>query len=793
MRAALLTTVAALALTPAAALAQEQTPPASTTANDDQGISDIVVTAQRREESLQRAAVPVDVVSGADLVAAGATGATALTQLIPSLVVEPSSTGNLIFMRGVGNFTVVPTSDPAIAFNYDGVYIGRPTSTTGAFYDLARIEVLKGPQGTLYGRNATGGAINVIPNRPVLGQMSGHLTASYGNYDALTVEGAINLPLGERGAVRISGTIVDRDGYLADGTSDEVAQGIRVQAMGEITDNLTVRVAGDYSHVGGFGYSVSYTGAFALNPVAGTYTFVPATTPVSEGLYTPAAQAFRQTIFIPLAGRRLDALAPAPFQDNSFYGFNAELAWNIGIGTLTFIPSFRAANLDYLASAAAFNARQRETDEQYSFELRLAGNRIGAFEYVLGAFYYNERLDYRQIINLPVQTAWIDQFLTTESWAPFARVTAHLNDRLRLVGGIRYTEDDKTFRSSAISGTVICNVRVAGVPSCPTVPLLPLVDNPSQLPFPFPPQGVPALPIGTTGAIISRGDTAFNSTLSDSRITWRAAVEFDVAPRSLLYASVETGYRSGGFSAAVGRETYNPEYITAYTVGMKNRLLGNRLQLDLEAFYWDYRDQQVNRVGLDATGRTSNFTSNVGRAEIYGFEVNARALVTPTTLLSADIAYVHTSNEEYVFGVGAQAPPLTGCPFTLSGAQYLIDCSGFPANNAPRWTVNLAAQQTIPVGNDFQFILGADTQYKSGRYINFYYVREGGGFVDHSWQTNARIAFGPSDDRWSVALYVRNIENNRIPVFFSPAPITNIGVAGTTAPRTYGIQGTIRF
>jgi iron complex outermembrane receptor protein len=371
-------------------------------------------------------------------------------------------------------------------------------------------------------------------------------------------------------------------------------------------------------------------------------------------------------------------------------------------------------------------------------------------------------------------------------------VTANINDRLRLVGGIRYTDDSKTFRSVGISGTVVCNARVNNVPSCPNVPLMPLVDFPNQLPFPFPPQGVPALPIGTTGAIIARSDTLFNSALADDRITWRAAVEYDVAPRSLLYASIETGYRSGGFAAAVGRETYNPEYITAYTLGMKNRLLGNRLQLDIEAFYWDYTDQQVNRVGLDATGRTSNFTSNVGKAEIYGVEVNARALVTRTTMLSADIAYVHTRNEDYVFSVGAQTPPLTGCPFTLSGNQYLIDCSGFPANNAPEWTINLAAQQTIPLG-EYQFVLGADTQYKSGRYINFYYVTAGGGYVDHSWVSNAQIAFGPVDERWSLALYVRNIEDNRIPAFFSPAPITNLAVVGTSPPRTYGIRGSIRF
>lgn len=166
-------------------------------------LGDIIVTAQRREESSQRAAVAIDVVSGADLVSSGTTNAALLTRIAPSLVVEQTSNGNVIFLRGVGNFSVVPTSDPAVAFNIDNVYIGRPTSTTGSFYDLARIEVLKGPQGTLYGRNATGGAVNIIPEHPHPGENSGYATASYGNYNAFTGEGAINLALGENGAARL--------------------------------------------------------------------------------------------------------------------------------------------------------------------------------------------------------------------------------------------------------------------------------------------------------------------------------------------------------------------------------------------------------------------------------------------------------------------------------------------------------------------------------------------------------------------------------------------------------------
>ncbi len=228
MRATLLTTTAILLSLPGTAIAQKSTSqaapipaPTDHAATDEAGLGDIVVTAQRRVESSQRAAIPLAVIDGATLTSAGITQASRLNELAPALSIEPSSTGNLIFLRGVGNFTVTAASDPAIAFNYDGVYIGRPTSTTGVFYDLERVEILKGPQGILYGRNATGGAINILPAQPRIGETSGYVTAAYGNYSTFNAEGALNLPVGENGAFRIAATTSNHDGYLQDGTSDE--------------------------------------------------------------------------------------------------------------------------------------------------------------------------------------------------------------------------------------------------------------------------------------------------------------------------------------------------------------------------------------------------------------------------------------------------------------------------------------------------------------------------------------------------------------------------------------------
>ena len=795
MRKLLLTTTALFVAMPQMAFAQQQ----DAEQTDDEssqpaGLRTIVVTAQRVEENSQRAAVAVDVLDGSDLVEAGITDAGRLGELVPAVTISKQGTGNQIFVRGVGNFTVVPVSDPAIAFNYDGVYIGRPSSTTASFFDLQRIEVLKGPQGTLYGRNATGGAINVIPQRPKLGEFSGYLTASYGSFNEFIAEGAINAPMGENGALRVSANVIDRDGYYEDGTSDDKSMAIRVQMMAELTPELTVRVAADYSDLGGVGTGSVYKGRYQYAGPAG-YIFIPSNLSDSGGLYTPESQAFRVTASAGPAGRRVDALNFFPYRNDHHYGFNAEIEYEASFGTFTIIPAYRISELDFVSAAPAFLFRQNETDKQFSLEARLTGDRIGIFNYTLGAFYYHETIDSRQGVYISALAAALRDQLETKSIAPFARLTANLTDDLRLVGGVRYTRDKKSFVENGISGTIVCQIITPMGPNCPNAPLFPFDTQFNDLPFPFPAAGQipPVVPVGG-GAIGIRNDRVSNARQTTERVTWRGAAEYDLGPSSLLYASVETGFRSGGFSAAAGFETYQPEFITAYTLGSKNRLLDNRLQLNVEAFLWKYRNQQVNFVGLDANGNTANQTRNIGRSEIKGVEVESQFLVTPTTLISANVQYLDAEAKSFIFQLPATGgiPPLTGCPITPSTTAGLVNvnCSGFQNYNSPKWTVNLAAQQTIEL-DGFDLVFGVDTQYKSSRFIAFAYLPEQR--APSFWRTNAQVTLMTDDERWSLTGYVRNIENDRNPYFSTNTPLTNFIVTSSFAPRTYGVRASVKF
>lgn len=779
----------------------EATPAQAQDAAPSDGLRDIIVTAQRRSENLQKAAVAVDVVDAAELTRSGLTSSTQLGQIVPSLSVQPNGGANTIFfLRGVGNFTINGYSDPAIAFNYDGVYVGRPTATSSYFFDVERIEVLKGPQGTIYGRNATAGAINVIPARPVPGEWSGFASASYGNYNAYDFQGAINAPLGADGAIRFSTSIHGHDGYLSDGSSDDRGQSFRLQMLAHLTPDLTVRVSGDYSHIGGLGTGASY--AFLLVPnAAGGYDQVPSGLDRSIGLLDPRAQTFRTTrIYTPTSGRFLDPLfndnlfpGSQLFLDNNYYGANAEVTWKTGIGTFTVIPGFRANKLRNTYDATGSNQYVQENDAQYSVEARLAGNRIAIFDYILGAYFFDEQVKGNYTFGQDAFSSYQDFTTTTRSYAGFTRVTANLSDRLRLVGGLRYTRDNKRLDGGSEGITIICRNPASPRPACPNATLLPLTDTIAQLPFAVPVRGGPPVP-HDGGSIVARGPVAINQGQSVGKLTYRAAAELDLAPRSLLYASYETGYRSGGFSLALGRETFQPEYISAYTIGSKNRFFDNRVQLNIEAFLWKYRNQQVTHSGLDINGQNAVFTENIGKSTNKGVEVELQVLATKNTLLTTDIQYLDAKFDSFQYTLPrAATPPITGCPYIQNPAnltQNLIDCSGRPGFNSPKWTINLAAQQTIPFDR-YKLVGSVNTQYKGERVAGFDYLPFQ--YVPASWTTGANLSFGAEDDSWSISAYVRNIEDKRIVV--SPYVLVQ-GSAGlyiSGAPRTFGVRAAAKF
>lgn len=797
------------------ALAQSQGEGAATGAPTT-GLEEIVVTAQRKTESSQRAAIALDVVSATALQNAGVVSSATLNAAVPSLYISKAGgTNTSYFIRGVGNFSNNGYTDPAVAFNVDGVYYGRPGSTIGAFYDLERIEVLKGPQGTLYGRNATGGAVNVLPAKPVPGQFSAKASLGYGNYNAIDAEAAVNIPLGPDGALRVSGKLVDRDGYNDDGTSDEKGHALRVQMLANLTDTLSVRVSGDYSHVGGMGVGGSYSQVINVTPGSpqtatspANYTVVATNLDPRSGLLSPAGSAF-------FAGRVLGgpSIHPGPlavpFLNSNFYGANAEIIWKTGIGTVTVIPAFRSAESRTLFNGPAFRGGlTSENYEQSSLEARVNGRRIGPVDWLVGGFYFNENVKGMQNFDQYTVNSFQNFNSKNNSWAVFGRLTLNATSRLRIVAGARFTEDNKKFTGSGLNLIETCS-NSAGCIGGPSVPVaLTYTDLAQMISVPTLPGPANSVAFGSTGNRLFYSPIAINQRIARNRVTWRGAAEYDVGPQSLLYASYETSFRSGGFNFSLGHETYEPEYIKAWTIGMKNRFFDNRFQLNLELFHWNYTNQQVAHFGLDSTGGNSFFTENIGSSRIQGADVDIQFRATPSTLLRGSVQILDNKLTSFVYNTQRNTtnnalPPIVGCPTSAgtapipgsttgaTGTVWVVNCSGKDGYNSPKLAFNAGVEQTFEMG-DFNLVATVDGRYRSNRVTSFEFLSFQNSGSDFT--ADASLRFGPRKGNWSLTAYMQNIGNRLIPTLSSFAGTTgNVVVTNYAPPRTYGLKASVSF
>lgn len=722
------------------------------------GLEEVVVTAQRREENLQRAAVPVSAVSGSTLTEQSVTQATDLTRLVPSLQVAPAASLTQIYLRGVGTFGANAFAEQGVAFNMDGVYLSRPAAPAALFYDLERIEVLKGPQGTLYGRNASGGAVNVITAKPQLAGSGGFLTAEYGNFDTFKASGAVNLPVGAASAFRFSGQYVNRDGYMSDGYDDEDSWALRGQYRLE-TDLVNFNIMADYAEVGGMGSGGT------IMPLLGDRLGPSDPAVIAEYVSRPPTPPVPQII-----------AQDDGYQDNTFYGAIATLDFKLGGITATLIPAWRRTDLDFLSYASGFKIDVMEDSEQFSIEGRLAGQ-TERLKWVAGAYWFDESVEADQFYDQASNGTRIGSDLGTTSYAAFGEATFSLTDRWRVTGGLRYTRDSKTQDTEAHS--------------YPFVGFVP----------PGPPNFVPIiLDIQT----LATTDVDFDET------TWKVGLEYDVGPSSLLYATVATGFKSGILYSALGQNYSEPEDMTAYTMGSKNRFLDNTLQLNAEAFYWDYKNQQISHLGPVQVASTPGgpvfgpvfLTENAGAATILGAEVELLWQPVVQGLFSLNVQWLDTEYDELLYQAYSTSgvPPVIGCaitPTTQVGTSpqariYDVDCSGQPLVNAPEFVLNAGYEHRFDLPGGSRLIAAVDTRIESSRYLSIDFLELGkqGSYM----MSNARLTWEPQGGRLALTAFVNNIEDELV---FSNS-LQSPAKAGVIynqmrPPRTYGLRASYQF
>ncbi|MEH3098936.1 TonB-dependent receptor [Sphingomonas adhaesiva] len=776
---------------------QTTAPPQSTSQAD--GIQDIVVTASRISDTSQRTALALDVIQPEALTQV--TQPQDLTKLAPAAQIgNAGGASPLLYVRGVGTFSSNAITDSAVAVNYDEIYLGRPTSSFGLYYDLARIELLKGPQGTLYGRNATGGALNIIPATPKLGLHEGSATISTGNYQAVNAQAYVNLPLSDKAALRVSGISYSHDGYNSDDTYTEKGTGGRVQLLFQPDDRVTIRLAGDFFHLGGTGPTGTLLSA--TNPQTGA--LIPTGFSPDVGLFDPRSVAFLNSAFVPTAGTVAGPVTRRPSLDNIFYGASAHVDADLGFAQLAVVGGWRGAEQEVVQTPGAFFLQNSEKDEQYSIEARLNGT-VGAFDWLLGGLYFTEDIDDLLRVNFNVLGSSGAFKAKNESTAAFGRIVWNITDTFRASGAARYTKDVKTIAGTTTTATGICTA-----PShvCPNFRRLPATidDLPAALlsiGYVQPP-GVPVYVdvTGQSNAIYSPSVIPLDARTAPDKVTYRGAVEFEPRSGSLLYASVETGYRSGGFSFSTVQPVFGPETITAYTIGAKNRFLNNRLQLNVEGFYWKYKDQQVTHNGIGTNGGLEFVTENIGSSTNKGVEVDLTAKPFRNTLLSANVQYLDARNDSFVYtevdtsslgGLPAgTVPPATRCPYQIvAGNRYRIDCSGTRALRSPEWTINLGAQQTFEVSDDLRLTLEGNTHYQTSNIVMF--ERRDFSVQPAYWVTDLAVTLSAADDQWSLAGFVNNVGDERFFTTTYYSSLNGITQGNYSPPRTYGARFSFRY
>lgn len=727
----------------------------------------IVVTAQNRTQNVQDVPIAINVVSGEALRAAGVTDFTSVERVAPTVQITNEITNTRVSLRGIGTNSNSEAQDQSIAVNIDGEYINRSSVLNASLFDIERLEVLRGPQGTLYGRNATGGAINFITRKPS-GDWGVNATATYGNYNSVLIDGGVDVPLGGIGGLRFSGIYSDRDGYvyhpnIGRRSGDDHTVGGRASLRLKPVEGLTADFAVERVE----SRLVPTAQAFVNLALAGNAPGAGCSGPgyVEVAPLTPGTQC------IPKNTNFLRTINPGSYDapttglgkvKQTSTAVRGRLAYDFGAATLTYTGGYRASNQTGSVTLPLFytNYDYLRSVKTHSHELRLNGESKSLI-WQGGVFYFNEKQKFDSGLFAPTigpAGSYISYtrrpMVELESWAAFAQADVKLTDTLTATGGLRYTNDNRKALYENLG----------------------LVFNSGPVRVTQPATAAQTLNLSAEG----------------HKVNWLASLSYKPNPDTLVYGKVATGYKAGGFDA-IGN--YAPETNTAYEIGSKlNFGPGAKNRFNLSAFYYDYKDLQVAVILDSAVGAQ---TFNAGSATIWGVEAETEIELSRYDHFSASVNYLHTRYNELkvafpVLCVGCS----TGTVGDLDNNPATItqpDLAGNRLPQAPRWTIALGYDHIFDLGGAGTVTASAFTRFKSEYFADFFNYRDSR--QQAYTQTDVNLTYRPVSKNWSIQAFARNLEDKRQLVFGSfvaagPNLMYNWQFG---APRTYGVRVGVDF
>ncbi|WP_082594604.1 TonB-dependent receptor [Sphingomonas sp. Root710] len=735
----------------AGAQAQEAAPVAAEDATT--GLADIIVTAEKRSNSAQRTPIAVTALTGDALAQAQVRTLTDMQQLVPAFKMGENDGYAQLHIRGIGSSGFLPTAEGAVAVNSNEVYVSRPIAQLAGMFDVSAVEVLKGPQGTLYGRNATAGSVNISTARPT-NEWSGFVRAMVGNYRAVNLEGAVGGPVaGDAILVRVAGFIDKHSGYgknLVTGTdiSDKDAWGVRGTVVVKPTEDITGTLIYEHYKQDDRGAALHYFGATGTTGLPGAL----GTPPVFAQLGGYAASDLQDVVSPrdPKFRLRVDAITGI-------------LEWDLGAVSLKSITGYRDQNsLTFTPLGAGSNVDAffiaGEPAHQFSQELQLnySSDRLKA---TAGLYYFREkdasipgaspfaRSLLNRFFGIPedgtpdyiVDFVEVGGTIKTRAKAAFAQATYEVVDNLSITAGVRASKESK--EAFLINGFSLTTPYVSNSPYSNDTPLPPVTAEPK---------------------------VSFKST------TPKFGIQYQMNSRTMLYASYSKGFKSGGYDVSTVAPAFEPEKLTAYEAGIKTTTADNMLRFNAAAFWYDYTNLQV----LQVVGPVV-VTTNAATARVYGVEAQIDAILSDQFKLEASGSYLNTKYKSYIGPDGAR-------PLLAS-----VDFSGNHLNNAPEFQMYLAGTYSWDLG------AGSMAARVDGEYSSRYYFTPANlNLLSQKpyAKINASLTY-KSDARWQVTAFVKNITD----ITTKTSGVVNTPILGSPAqgaispPRTFGLEAKYSF
>jgi len=730
-------------------------------------MEELVVTARRREEGLQEAPLAVSAYTKETLDYRGVTRLDEIARFVPGLTLEnnPSfggaSNSAAIYLRGVGQKEFLPTTEPGVGLYVDGVYVARSVGAILDIVDVDRLEVLRGPQGTLFGRNTIGGAISINTIKPEPGgELEGELSVSAGTDNLLRLKGAVHIPINDNLATRLSIASLEQDGYVerADGIDlgDDDTLTARWTLAWQPNDNFSADIAFDMTRDRENGpamelIGIDFTDLSQLNGVvlappppmafihnvtaAAAAPGVPCAVTNARGngiTSNPSVGNCYDDRFVGADGHN-EGTAPA-FSETDVFGTSVTLSYTINDAlTLKSITAWRELDSEFARDGDHSPHRISQfyddlQQDQFSQELQLLGTH-DRFNWIAGLYYFSEDGSNENILDFTVSNFRSGGEFDNEAWAAFAQLTYDLTDRLHLSVGGRYTDEQKSFRPDQ----VIFTNYFAGISQ-----VVPPGNPLAALDAPFLQAGERILPF-------------IEKKIDIDEFTPMVNLSFNATDDAMLYLSYSEGFKSGGFTQRVFPPvvagftappgtpdidlipTYEPEFVEVLEFGFKTNFMNNKLRINGAIFQTDYEDLQVQVFNSVAP-----VTQNIGAATIDGLELELMASPGDGWFFEASLALLDASYDDIDTSI------------TLIGENFDFE-------RVPETTVSLGVSKEISISNLGIVTLRADWSYRSETFNDAYNTKI---LETDSYDLfDASVRWSNPQEDWTVVLSGRNLTN----------------------------------